>query len=210
MSYKRCSRGTPGVFLIAIAAALAGCTAQPTVIPTPEIAWKEGLEPSSPLESDPRIVAFRQAMVGRALAWNTGDFTIRQYTEYASEEMVAGDAKKYATQGDQAFAYKGPQPFQPLEIEEGPGWWDAISICAYPFKDWALTSPSFVWSELDLPYPTIHRWYVGKSEDGSWRLLGGGGTNARCDGSTIPIGYFNPQPKLPDGPITKPKRAPLD
>lgn len=86
-SSRRPAFGRRALTLTSVAAATllsaAACTSAPalteaTVIDTPSIVWENEIEPSSPLEASPYVQYLRALELGKALSWNTGDFTIEQ------------------------------------------------------------------------------------------------------------------------------------
>ncbi len=217
-------------FLAAVVAgvvvvSLAGCAGEsnePTVMETPKIVWENGKAPSSPLEDSPYVKVLRGAEVGRALAKNTGDFTIKQLTDYVPPHSIKSIAHSYAIQGDSPTVLLGPfNPFQPLSVHEftdGSG--AAVAICEFVIGP-DMEFPSSQESKPQTDYTAkIEIWEVAKVSNGILAVRNLGGDYAPpeveatrgepCDASQIPVGFFDPRPELPKTPVTKPVRGPLE
>ncbi|MDR6612969.1 hypothetical protein [Leifsonia sp. 1010] len=197
------------VLAAAAGAVLAGCVPGPTVMKTPTIVWQDGKRPSSELENHPAIKTLRAATIGDAMAWNSGDFTIKQLTD--TYRYGGSIVDRYENQRDHPWVYRGPLPFEPVKVDRlANGDYD-VTVCALPLKDWTITTPGHDWSANENPSePHLETWSVGRFEKLGLRIIGGGGSlDESCDRSTIPVGFFDPQPVLPKGPITKPKREPF-
>ncbi|MDR6612970.1 hypothetical protein [Leifsonia sp. 1010] len=198
------------VFAAVMCVVLGGCVPGPTVMKTPRIVWQDGKRPSSELEKHPAVKLLRAAMIGDAMAWNSGDFTIKQLTEtYEDGHSIV---QEYEDQGDDPWVYRGPLPFEPVEVEEINGIDYDVTVCALPLKDWTITTPGHDWAANQNPSkPHLETWHIAKCEKLGLRVIGGGGGTDEdsCDGSTIPVGFFDPQPVVPKGPITKPQRDPF-
>ena len=197
------------VLAVVVGVVLAGCVPGPTVMQTPRIVWQDGKRPSSELENHPAVKLLRAAMIGDAMAWNSGDFTIKQLTEtYEDGHSIV---QEYEDQGDDPWVYRGPLPFQPVDVEYRDNGSYDVTVCALPLKDWTITTPGHDWAANQNPSkPHLETWYIGDYGERGLRVIGGGGFRyGPCDGSTIPVGFFDPQPVLPKGPITKPKRDPF-
>lgn len=90
----------------------------PTVIDTPTIVWKNGAEPSSPLEASPYVQYLRALELGKALSWNTGDFTIEQLTSTNPVPQIWEG--RYVDPRNAPSVYLGPMPFEPVSLTELP------------------------------------------------------------------------------------------
>lgn len=215
-----------------------GCGEEPvaaaTVMDPPQIVWQDGHRPDSPLEADPWVQALRARSLGTAMAWNTGDFTIRQLTDYVTEERTVELAERYARQGRDASVYLGPGvPFEPLEVvvlDDGSA--AAVVVCVPYLATMRSTLPT--WSTVFPPFesrlPEVRDpeayaevWYQRADEETGERylidsedpLVGELEWQVRdserepCDPEAVPVGWFDPEPALPRSTVTGPVREPL-
>lgn len=217
---------SPLVPLVITALALTGCTpgtpevapaAPPTVIDTPAQVWKDGIMPSGPLEEDEWVQAVRRFEIGRALAWNTGDFTISQYTSGTSFPEDLSNA--YGKQGNDPYVYLAPAPSVILSSELDPtitGEHNThrVEACLLPMTEWILPKTPFKREDYKAEHdytgtfsPVLRTYRVKKLQDGNYEISAGGG--AACDATGAAIGFFDPAPTLPETPVTKPVRESL-
>ncbi|ROR83527.1 hypothetical protein SAMN06295974_1596 [Plantibacter flavus] len=191
---------------------LSGCVPASTEMPTPEIVWDRGVAPSSPLEDDPIVQAAREAAIGLAMAKNSGDFTIRQLNDRWNHRHFVDLARGYATE-TMPYVYPGPYPWQPLRILEREDDFAVLEVC----EAWQ-TSDGWLWDEDTygkpfIPDQGVLRWYGLAKLDGHWKRVsrGIGAVEPRdsCPFEDIPIGYFNPRPRVPKLSEMPPVREPL-
>ena len=186
----------------------------PTVMATPELVWENGQEPSSPLESDPAVQAVRAALIGEAMAMNTGDFTIAQFTETTTRSAQESDQSTYI-EGGVRF-YPGPWPFAPVRVEreETETGEEAFRVFACFSDGSGATWPI----REDSPGGTLLRergavsWVrVLRTPDGLITdLYFDSVEDEQCDPATIPVAHFAEQPDAvfpPDGVQREPVRA---
>lgn len=197
-----------------VSISLAGCIGapEPTVMASPDIVWERNLAPSSALEDSPLVQAARQSDIGKAVAYNAGDFTIAQFNDTWDRRYVEYLAESYATQEDRPIVYPGPRPWQPVRIVEEDDDEAILEVCEIPPGRGWVAGRFLVGGQFDRSTAEL-RWYEFLKIDGLWkRTISGehnGQTIGDCDGETIPVGYFDPQPELPDIPVNAPVRAPL-
>ena len=224
---RRATRGVTAVFVATGVLMVSGCGEPvPTVMEPPRIVWQDGKAPDSPLEADPWVQAMRARDLGVTMAWNTGDFTIRQLTDYESDEFVVDMAERYVAHGDDPSVYVGPMPFEPLAVTELPdGSAAAVRAC---FLYWSMSKHAtepWIYDVFGEPerVATIGVWYLGFEEGtGERHSLDSDdprieefdesvteGEDEECDPDSVPFGLYDPEPELPPTPVTKPVRAPL-
>jgi hypothetical protein len=185
---------------------------------TPTIIWQDGIEPTSPLETDERIIAARKGEIGKAMAFGSGDFTIAQLTDNVTQKAINNLAEIYSGQHSAGVMIDpGPLPWQPLSVSGDEN--NATIIVCTPDPDgWYIQADvpggkvdrSRAQTEKVLMVKRDGRWMydgytnVNDSSDPKSELLG-----QPCDGSVIPVGLFDPAPKLPGVAPTAPVRPPL-
>lgn len=177
---------------------------------TPTIVWKDGIEPSSPLEDNELVQVLRRAEIGQAMAWNSGDFTIAQLTENVSVGLVAAAARAYGQQREMPWAQPGPVPWEPLEIVEESADGGVVAVCRPGWdEEWAISDRDSTFGEVEqagnVDWITIGR------EGGRLKLVKYDSSPdfADCDASGVPIGLFDPLPEVPTEPVYEPVRPPL-
>lgn len=196
---------------------LTGCGTEvyapgPTVVETPKIIWQDGITPTSPLEQDTLVKTARAAEVGAAMAWNMGDFTIAQFTNNWTHEYAVFLSDLYTSGTTSVHVSPGPSPWTPIRIVESNSRGGIIEVCAletHPRERSWLRSSSGPGGYYDRTDASLYQITLTK-ERGRYRLITQAYSQPKgpCDGSTVPVGYFDPQPKLPKKPID-PIRTPL-
>ena len=161
------------------------------------------------------------------MANNTGDFTIRQLTDYETDEFVVDMAERYGDQGDDPSVYVGPlSPFEPLAVtESADGSVAAVRGCI--LHERMLRHATEPWIDDVFGEPerlaSVGVWFMGFEEGtGERHPLDSDdprieefdesvteGEGDECDHESVPVGLFDPEPQLPEVPVTKPVRAPL-
>lgn len=211
-SHTRRARSRRAVSILVLAllggSALTGCAPEgPTIMKTPDIVWADNKPPSSPLEDTVEVKAMRAQLLGRALAWNTGDFTLPQFTDHAANVTVLNLADAYHSPSEH-FLYPGPIPVQPVSIEPRSGKVIIIKICASSDDQW-IGYPSGQSGVLN-PGTGEVRDYV-LSLDNNGTIIDGvlsGSYGVGCDVDSIPRGYFSPAPVQREN-TDEPARWPL-
>ncbi|ROR83528.1 hypothetical protein SAMN06295974_1597 [Plantibacter flavus] len=197
---------------VVVVLGLAGCVAGPTEMPTPEIVWDRGVAPSSPLEDDPIVQAARESDIGLVLAENSGDFTIRQLNDRWNHRHIVDLARSYATETT-SYVYPGPDPWEPVRIVERDDHIAVLEVCMADAE-----TEGWLWGEDSYGKPFIPDrgvlWrYDFELLDGYWKRVTrhsyGYGQFGSCPFEDIPIGYFNPRPKLSKPSERAPVREPL-
>ncbi len=220
-------RGVAAVVVAAGVLVVSGCgEPSPTVMESPRIVWQDGRAPDSPLEADPWVQAMRARDLGVSMAWNSGDFTIRQLTDYESDEDVARIVEYYVVQGDDPSVDVGPMPFEPLAVTELPdGSAAAVRACFLEKSMSEHATEPWIYDVFGEPerVATIGVWFWGFEEGtGERHRLDSDdprieefdesvtdGEDEECDPESVPFGLYDPEPQLPEAPVTKPVRAPL-
>ncbi|ROR80230.1 hypothetical protein SAMN06295974_3919 [Plantibacter flavus] len=199
---------------LGLTGALTGCTdTQPTVIPTPEIVWQDGITPTSPLEAEHLVNVAREADIGKAMASNSGDFTIAQLTDNWDHDYVEHISRSYAGQGKHPIVYPGPEPWTPTRIIEEDTAHAVVEVCAITPGYGRVKGTVNPGGQYNRGRASLLRLELVRV-DGQWkRTIDGeysGGDFGPCDGSSIPVGYFRPAPELPDTPVDAPLPTPTD
>lgn len=191
----------------------------PTVMETPALLWKDGIEPSSALEADARVMAVRAGEVGISMAWNTGDFTIAQLTEHVTQTRLKELVSVYRDGGVDRAYEPGPRPFEPLAIiEEFEDGGALVEVCrpvlSYAWYYNAFDTEDLRYGEVDPSFGTRLARVV--REDGELKYAGdllysdeGWVESRACDEVPVAVGLFDPQPVIPEDPQAEPARPPL-
>ncbi|WP_143736371.1 hypothetical protein [Plantibacter flavus] len=197
---------------VVVVLGLAGCVDGPTEMPTPEIVWDRGVAPSSRLEDDPIVQAAREAAIGLAMSENSGDFTIRQLNDHWNHRHIVDLARSYAAETT-SYVYPGPHPWEPIRIAEQDDRFAVLEVCMAD-----AASDGWLWGEDSYGKPFIPDrgvlWrYDFEKLDGQWKRVTrhsySYGQFGSCPYEDIPIGYFNPRPRVPKLSEMPPVREPL-
>ncbi len=226
----RWARGVVSVVCIAATViCLAGRKEPGATMPEqPRVVWNDGRAPDSPLEADPWVQALRAWSEGVALSWNTGDFTVSQLTDHATAEDVFRLSRAYAIQGDDPFTFRGPAAqFEPLEVTElADGSGAAVQVCqryGMPLKTLPRSDGTEDARTVDWEVGNVSVQYLERDDDTGRRFVTGNPVRAAssygeevraavgewCEPDSVPVGLFEPEPELPDPPVTRPVHAPL-
>lgn len=200
-----------GTVLASSSCAMTPALTPATVIDTPTIVWKNGVEPSSPLEASPYIQYLRALHLGNAVAWNAGDFTVEQLTAYSPRPKTL--QTRYEAQAERPYVYMGPLPFEPVSVTDLPLTADGnpqvkVEICTRQEGDYLKYESEIESDQLRrfhggriMEYTMV---YDSESKTISEQSLG---TNIPCDNDSVPLGLFTPEPEVPSAPVTEPVRS---
>jgi hypothetical protein len=207
-----------GVVIGAAVLVLSGCAVTseprptPSVVETPAIVWRDGVEPSSPLEQNKFVMFLRARVLGEAVAWNTGDFTIEQLISTTTSSRVKTLVSDYEAQHVVQWKFLGPVPFQPIRVEETPDGRSAkVFLCQGADADWQLRTAGVV---NDAPLANARVAELSTSATGRLFVASGWSTtDESCDGVQVTVASFDPPVMVPEDPFAHPiegvKRAPL-
>ncbi len=216
---KRLASGVGAVVLAGVLVGVAGCAAPvervPSVVEFAPLVWENGVEPSSALEADPAVQFARTATYAIAYAWNHGDFTFSQLTDSFTKGEVENLYKSYIGQdiADQVNIYPGPVPWQPLSVSfDSKEDVTVIEVCGN-VSPWLRYADRIDTTGRFFPEgATLGKIKVKTDSDGRMTQVrsdfGGGGFD-RCDGSQVPVGFFDPQPVMPTSAVTSAPNPPL-
>jgi hypothetical protein len=198
--------------------ALSGCSSAPesrltpSVVETPAIVWRDGVEPSSPLEESRFVKFLRANLLGEVVAWNAGDFTIDQFISTTSPARVRTLVERYESQYTWQVKYLGPTPFEPLRVTESKDGESAeIVLCEAADADTQIETAGI---PSESPHLSARIAKLHSSKSGRLVVTDGfSHSDESCAGVTVPVGFFDPRPTLPTDalkePISEVKRAPL-
>ncbi|ROR82242.1 hypothetical protein SAMN06295974_3135 [Plantibacter flavus] len=228
-SRRTTARLTALAALAAIAAlGLTACTTEePRDVTLPDLVWDNGIEPTSPLESDPDVAFARTIDLAYAYAHNTGDFSFDTLVTGLPEPRIFDAYQHYLDQTpDTTTRFPGPYPWQPLSIEPndpptnytGDITLTLITWCGPGDNLWlqTQTDPDHT-GAFDPALARTGYMIIGHREDGTRFNAGASyatgnhlrGASEPCNGDDIPIGRFpNPTP-FPNHPITQAPHPPL-
>lgn len=203
---------------------LSGCTSAPepdngppTVLESPAMEWVDGIEPAqNDLENNRYIQGAREYYLADALAWNTGDFTISQLTDFLSDAQLDSVVSAYSRQGNHPYVYTAPMPFTVMSVEykeAHPEYEDSVArvsytVCAAPEKEYLISARSGgvaqdenIARELSFDRDTTDPRLFSVA-----RIL-----DVDCsDVTNIPVHRFVDQPVLPEVPVDRPVRDRID
>lgn len=207
----RARRTAVGLALGGLAVACGACSPppEPTVMETPAIVWKDGIEPSSLLEDHELVQVARRAEVGRSMAWNSGDFTITQLTDNVGVSLITSAARTYGEQREMPWADPGPDVWEPLEIVKESAGGGVIAVCRPRRGEaWFISEKDATFGEVE-PEGSVD-WITIAREGGRLKLVKYDSSPdfADCDASGVPIGLFDPLPEVPTEPVYEPVRPP--
>lgn len=206
-----------GFIFAALAGALvlAGCAPQsdgtneedpagnPQQVGTPGIVTE--VEGTSDLEDDLFVMAARAEDTGYLMAVNALDFSIPEFTQTHSpedqQEIYDFFVDEYVTGGAPVIMFPGPSIWLPLEVsvnETGDG---ADVLFCDASVDWAV-SAEFPEPAYDLSNGEELVITIVTDDSGNLVFDGEERRGGSCDANGAPVQRFDPQPTIPDGPIT--------
>lgn len=163
------------------------------------------VEGTSPLEDDPFVVAARAEDTGYLLAVNALDFSIPQFTETHSvegaQELYDFFIDEYVTGGAPVVMFPGPSIWLPLEVNVNSSGDGADVLFCDASVDWAI-SKEFPEPAYDLANGEELTITLETDDRGNLVFAGENRTGVACDANGAPVQRFDPQPTVPDGPIT--------
>jgi len=189
------------VLLVPALAALALTACQgPAPLVAPEVVWESTGD--SPLESDPAVIAAREADIAERIAWNAADFSYAPFVDTHTAEWAAqiADAfeRRFVDAGVSPYVYLGPALWQPVEVRATDRGADVV-VCDAS-AHWYLQRDHTTRSTEDLEDGLGAVIELEAAADG--RLLVAGqsfeGAVDGCDATGAPIGRFEPAPELPE------------
>ncbi len=191
---------------VAIVGLVTGCAAGvPEPVVTPAVVWPDG-EPSSELESDPWVIATREAEIARAVAANSANFSDPAMSARWDENYRMTFAWSVETGLLRGWAEValGPEPFEPLFVVEADDGRSAEVVGCSALVPVLLErdegSPRTPWPRM------LYRVVLG--EDGERRVTGAGSPEGyvlpsgevfedeTCDGVEVKVALFEPPPDL--------------
>ncbi len=196
-------RVSAGMF---VALLVTGCAAGvPEPVVTPAVVWLDG-EPSSELESDPWVIATREAEVAYAVAVNSANFSDPAMSARWSSDATTRRADQTAMDigSGRAKARLGPMPFEPLVVVEADDGRSAEVVGCSGLDP--LLFERDVGSPRTLRPRMLYRVVLG--EDGERRVTGAGSPEGyvlpsgevfedeTCDGVEVKEALFDPPPDL--------------
>ena len=181
--------------LVVGAFTLAGCTPSPPVPVVPSIRWQS--EGTSALETDPSVVAVREADLGLQLAANSRNFMQPSFVDTRTDRLARGFYDNwygtYVTRQRDPLVQPGPSIWLPVSVTPSAGGGSVVVVCDAS-DEW------FVTAEHEPTYDLSQGWLlamtVESSDDGRLVLSDRQISTDACDATGAPVGVFDPAPTL--------------
>ncbi|MBH0008589.1 hypothetical protein [Salinibacterium sp. SWN1162] len=188
--------GMPVVVVLALAATLSSCVAEPevervwpTVYETPDVVYS--VEPVSDLDDNEWVKAARTSLFGLGMAVNLGDFSIEQFTSTRDRERAAEQFQTWRSEytstvdGQAPPQLEGPRVLLPLSVEITGEHTATVRFCSATAED-GIYPPEVLADGREVAV-------LLKREGSEIIEVGGYPSTMRCDATGAGVGVYDPQ-----------------